>query len=198
MAEQAFMDGLSEVKEACYLSDIVVRSADSFSPGIKAHKLILRARSTVVKGMLASGEESLTVPDMNFEELDTFLSFLYTRTGTIPQGLLEKHSKSLYKAGVTYDIPHLCDIAAAEIIRSMKLDHSECLSILSLNQRLLNGTTYTENTLHYKKIQGAALDVGVQYLLMRLESGSLLDLVKTEPELVLKIMCWYIKNVSPE
>ncbi|KAI3976149.1 hypothetical protein MKX01_011495 [Papaver californicum] len=90
-------------------SDIQVKP--SSGPSIRSHKFLLATRSEILKNMLesdlckAAPDESISLPEFNYEELDTFLEFLYS--GDLAIKKFEKHFRSLSIAADKYDIVHL-------------------------------------------------------------------------------------------
>ncbi|KAI3887631.1 hypothetical protein MKX03_031872 [Papaver bracteatum] len=90
-------------------SDIQVKP--SSGPPIHAHKVLLATRSEILKNMLASDwckaapEDSISLPEFSYEELDTFMEFLYR--GDLAVEKFQKHCGSLLIAADKYDIAHL-------------------------------------------------------------------------------------------
>uniref|UniRef100_M4EWR1 BTB domain-containing protein n=1 Tax=Brassica campestris TaxID=3711 RepID=M4EWR1_BRACM len=134
-------------------TDVLVHPGDQ-SPPIPTHKAILvtslsllnmiqsalltfiiywqSARSKVFRNMLdsdeckASAEESITLPDLNHDELHSLLEFLYSGNLIAPYN----HYRALYLAADKYDIAYLQDVCRDHFIAS--LTSRNVLDILEL------------------------------------------------------------------
>ena len=71
---------------------------------VKAHKIILSARSEVFKEMLKGQTDSIKIKDMDINYLKDFVRYLYS--GLMPDLTFEK-AKNFYEAGDRYDIRSL-------------------------------------------------------------------------------------------
>ena len=56
-------------------------------------------------GCKAPPNDTITLPELNTEELESLLGFLYS--GNLPLDKLEKHVYSLFVAADKYEIPYL-------------------------------------------------------------------------------------------
>ncbi|KAL1213610.1 BTB/POZ domain-containing protein [Cardamine amara subsp. amara] len=161
--------------------DIIVKPGDN-GQGIYAHKAVLAVRSKVFRNMLESDEckvspeESITIPDLSYEELKSLLEFFYN--GTLSPN--NKHIRALYLAADKYDIQYLQDVCREQIISNLSIDN--VLDILELS------TIPSDNILK----QAALLAFASRYSLMifsqRFESFALKN-----PHLNLEITraCWH-------
>ncbi|CAN8323587.1 unnamed protein product [Cochlearia groenlandica] len=104
-------------------TDVIVKPGDDW-PGISAHKAVLAVRSNVFRYMLESDEcktleNSITIPDLSFEELTVLLEFFY-------RGILSpanKHTRALYLAAEKYDIPYLQKVCSDQFILALSLSN---------------------------------------------------------------------------
>lgn len=95
------------------------------------------SRSKVFRNMLdsdeckASAEDSITLPDLNYDELNSLLEFLYSGNLLAPYN----QYRALYLAADKYDIPYLQDVCRDHFIASLTsrnvLDVLELASIPS-------------------------------------------------------------------
>ncbi|KAL5709849.1 hypothetical protein ACHQM5_020486 [Ranunculus cassubicifolius] len=95
-------------------TDIKVKPNSGSS--IPAHRSLLAARSSIFRNMLetdgckAPPTDTISLPELNHEELQSLLEFLYS--GNLPSEKISKHVYSLYTTADKYDIPFLqkfCD-----------------------------------------------------------------------------------------
>ncbi|KAL0700454.1 hypothetical protein Bca4012_056576 [Brassica carinata] len=99
---------------------------------IPSHKSLLSARSKVFRNMLdsdeckSSAEESITLPDLNHDELKSLLEFLYSGNLLAPYN----QYRALYLAADKYDIAYLQDVCRDHFIAS--LTSRNVLDILEL------------------------------------------------------------------
>ncbi|CAL0320350.1 unnamed protein product [Lupinus luteus] len=97
----AFMRGFVVAFKEQIHTDILVNPG-SHGPPIPAHKFVLAIRSEIFKNMLecdeckSSPNNTITIPDLNHEELESLLEFLYS--GTLATQTLEKHVYTLSRA----------------------------------------------------------------------------------------------------
>lgn len=105
-----FLRGFVSAFKAQLHTDILV-SPGRHGPPIPAHKSVLAARSEIFKNMLecdeckAAPSNSITIPELNHDELESLLEFLYS--GTLAVEKLEKHVYALSQAADKYVISHL-------------------------------------------------------------------------------------------
>lgn len=93
-------------------------------------------RSEVFRTILESDEikapaiDSISLPELNHEDLQCLLEFLYC--GSLPKEKVEKHSFSLLIAADKYNIPFLKKFCEIQILRS--LDSSNALEVLEISE----------------------------------------------------------------
>uniref|UniRef100_A0A7N2RF92 BTB domain-containing protein n=1 Tax=Quercus lobata TaxID=97700 RepID=A0A7N2RF92_QUELO len=119
-------------------------------PSILAHRALLVTRSQIFKNMLESNvckappkDNIITkLSELNHEELESLLQFLYT--GSLPEEKMEKHVYSLSLAADKYEIPYLQKFCERHMLRSLKssnalnvLEISDVCSYLSLKETAL-------------------------------------------------------------
>ncbi|CAN6876430.1 unnamed protein product [Brassica oleracea] len=127
----AFLAGLVVSFKEQMHTDVLVHPGDQ-SPPIPTHKAILSSRSKVFRNMLdsdeckASAEESITLPDLNHDELHSLLEFLYCGNLIAPYN----RYRALYLAADKYDIAYLQDVCRDHFIAS--LTSRNVLDILEL------------------------------------------------------------------
>ncbi|KAF8113012.1 hypothetical protein N665_0058s0109 [Sinapis alba] len=129
----AFLGGLVvSFKEQMHTDVLVLPGGDQCSPPIPSHKSLLSARSKIFRNMLdsdeckASAEESITLPDLNHDELKSLLEFLYSGNLLAPYN----QYRALYLAADKYDIAYLQDVCRDHFIAS--LTSRNVLDILEL------------------------------------------------------------------
>ncbi|OMO50182.1 BTB/POZ-like protein [Corchorus olitorius] len=133
-------------KKISFLSGLVVTFREQIhtdiqlKPGnnghcIPAHRALLAARSEIFKNMLDSDgckappSDTITLPELNTEELESLLEFLYS--GNLPSEKLEKHAYSLFVAADKYEIPYLQEFCERFLLNS--LNASNALEILEIS-----------------------------------------------------------------
>ncbi|KAL0003472.1 hypothetical protein SO802_017253 [Lithocarpus litseifolius] len=118
-------------------------------PSIPAHRALLATRSHIFKNMLDSDvckappkDNIITLSELNHEELESLLQFLYT--GSLPEEIIEKHVYSLSLAADKYEISYLQKFCERHMLRSLKssnaldiLEISDVCSYLSLKETAL-------------------------------------------------------------
>ncbi|EOY20006.1 BTB/POZ domain-containing protein, putative isoform 4 [Theobroma cacao] len=110
------------------------------------------ARSEIFKNMLdsdgckapPSDTDTITLSELNNEELESLLEFLYT--GNLPLDKLEKHVYSLYVAADKYEIPYLQESCESYMLNS--LNASNAIDILEIADAQSN-KTLKETTLNF-------------------------------------------------
>ncbi|CAA7054365.1 unnamed protein product [Microthlaspi erraticum] len=137
--KELFWDGIAKIfteKQA----DVRLKPCDDKDEeaAIFAHKILLSARSKVFKMIFESDKfkassmmETVTVEDLNHEELVAFVEFLYS-DGAILSGKAKKHVVSLYRAAHKYEIPHLGDLCRYVLISSLR--SCNALKVLALSE----------------------------------------------------------------
>ncbi|KAI3849747.1 hypothetical protein MKW98_026661 [Papaver atlanticum] len=130
-----------------FLSDLAVAFREKIHSDIKvkpggrgraipAHKFLLAARSEIFKTMLASDTckvapaGSISLPEFSYEELKTFLEFLYG--GSLAKEKFKKHFYTLTIAADKYVIPHLQKFCEQQILNM--LDASNALKVLEISE----------------------------------------------------------------
>ncbi|KAG5558096.1 hypothetical protein RHGRI_008117 [Rhododendron griersonianum] len=121
-------------------TDIQVKPGNN-GPPIPAHRALLASRSEILKNMLDSdgckappNDNTITLPELDHEELDALLEFLYT--GTLPKEKAEKHVYSLSIAADKYDIPFLHKFCEHRMLGS--LNSSNALDVLEISDLCSN------------------------------------------------------------
>lgn len=79
-------------------------------------------------------DNTITLPELDHEELDALLEFLYT--GTLPKEKAEKHVYSLSIAADKYDIPFLHKFCEHRMLGS--LNSSNALDVLEISDLCSN------------------------------------------------------------
>ncbi|XVF41163.1 hypothetical protein PTKIN_Ptkin01aG0257800 [Pterospermum kingtungense] len=147
----SFLSGLfGALKEEIY-TDTQLKPGDD-GPCIPAHRVLLATRSEIFKDMLdsdgfkapaASDSITISVPELNSEELESLLEFLYN--GSLPVDKLEKHVYSLFIAAEKYEIPYLQEFCQCYMLDSLNassvldvLETSEVCSNKALKEIALN------------------------------------------------------------
>ncbi|CAI9772182.1 unnamed protein product [Fraxinus pennsylvanica] len=129
-------------------TDIQVKPGDD-GPSIPAHKALLAARSSIFRNILDSDgckappNDTITLPELNYEELESLLEFLYS--GHLPKEKVEKHVYSLSVAADKYEIPFLQKYCEHQMLGSLNsfnaldiLEISDTCSNQSLKETSLN------------------------------------------------------------
>ncbi|XP_059625319.1 BTB/POZ domain-containing protein At3g56230-like [Cornus florida] len=116
-------------------TDIQVKPGNN-GPPIPAHRALLAARSNIFKNMLDSDgckappsyDTIIALPELNYEELESLLEFLYS--GSLPKEKVDKHVYSLSVAADKYDIPFLHKFCEQQMLGS--LSSSNALDVLEI------------------------------------------------------------------
>ncbi|KAG4989860.1 hypothetical protein AAZX31_11G238900 [Glycine max] len=125
--DMVFLRGFVAAFKAQIHTDILV-SPGRNGPPIPAHKSVLAARSEIFKNMLecdeckAAPSNAITIPDLNHEELESLLEFLYS--GTLNVEKLEKHVYALSQAADKYVIPHLLKHCERYLLSSLSTSNA--------------------------------------------------------------------------
>ncbi|XP_019416862.1 PREDICTED: BTB/POZ domain-containing protein At3g56230 isoform X2 [Lupinus angustifolius] len=123
----AFMRGFVIAFKEQIHTDILVNPGTN-GPPIPAHKFVLATRSEMLKNMLecddcnSSPNNTITIPDLNHEELESLLEFLYS--GTLTTETLEKHVYTLSRAADKYIIPHLLKHCERHLLSSLNISNA--------------------------------------------------------------------------
>lgn len=143
-----FLGGLVVAFKEELHTDIQVKP--NTGPSIPAHRSLLAARSAIFKNMLESDgckappAQSITLPELNHEELQAVLEFLYS--GNLPSETISKHLYSLYTTADKYDIPFLQKFCERWMLGSMNL--SNALEILETSDVCPN-TSLKESAMNF-------------------------------------------------
>ncbi|XP_059275039.1 BTB/POZ domain-containing protein At3g56230 [Lycium ferocissimum] len=130
-------------------TDILIKPGND-APSIPAHRALLAARSDIFKNILDSdgckappSHDTITLPELNYDELESLLEFLYS--GGLPKEKIEKHVYSLSVAADKYEIPFLQKFCEHQMLGSLNtsnaldvLEISDTCSNLSLKETSLN------------------------------------------------------------
>ncbi|KAL2227358.1 BTB/POZ domain-containing protein At3g56230-like [Sesamum indicum] len=109
-------------------------------PSIPAHRALLAARSGIFRNILDSDEckappnQTITLAELNHEELESLLEFLYS--GSLPKEKVEKHVYSLSIAADKYEIPFLQKFCEHHMLGS--LNSSNALDVLEISDTCSN------------------------------------------------------------
>ncbi|XP_027115613.1 BTB/POZ domain-containing protein At3g56230-like [Coffea arabica] len=115
-------------------TDIQVKPGGG-GPCIPAHRALLAARSTIFRNMLdfdgcmAPSQDIVKLPELNYEELEAFLEFLYS--GNLPREKIEQHVYSLSVAADKYEVPFLQKFCEQHMLRT--LNSSNALDVLEIS-----------------------------------------------------------------
>lgn len=138
-------------------------------------------KSKVFSYMLASDEfktsieKSITIPDLNYEELKTLLEFLYSGILRLPT----KHTRALYLAADKYDIEYLQHLCRNKLTLSLSVGN--VLDILELS------------TIPSDKIlMDSAIDLIVRHMVEIVNSNRYITFVRGNPDLSLDITKAYL------
>ncbi|KAF6174046.1 hypothetical protein GIB67_020228 [Kingdonia uniflora] len=118
-----FLGGSAEGFKERTHTDIKIMPGEGLP--IPAHRALLAARSNIFKNMLESDgckappSETISLPELNHEELESLLEFLYC--GTLPTRTLEKHVYTLYTAADKYNISFLQKFCENHLLQSLSL-----------------------------------------------------------------------------
>ncbi|XP_022747546.1 BTB/POZ domain-containing protein At3g56230-like [Durio zibethinus] len=137
----SFLSGLVVAFRDQIHTDIQLKPGDN-GPCIPAHRALLAARSEIFRNMLDSDgckappSDTITLPELNTEELESLLEFLYS--GNLPLDKLENHVYSLFAAADKYEIPYLQDFCEQFMLSS--LNTCNVLEILEISDVCSNKT----------------------------------------------------------
>ncbi|KAJ4720173.1 BTB/POZ domain-containing protein [Melia azedarach] len=137
----AFLSGFAAAFREQIHTDIQIMPGNNGSP-VPAHKALLAARSEIFKNMLDSDgckappSGIITLPELNHEELESLLDFLYS--GSLPSEKLEKHVYSLFLAADKYGIAYLQEYCERHMLSS--LNSSNALDVLEISDVCSNRT----------------------------------------------------------
>ncbi|KAJ9160440.1 hypothetical protein P3X46_025841 [Hevea brasiliensis] len=129
-----FLSGFVSLFRDRILTDIQLKPGNG-GPSISAHRALLAARSEIFKNMLdsdackAPANDTITIPELNHEELESLLEFLYS--GSLAAEKVEKHIYSLTLAADKYEIPFLLKFCERYMLRS--LVSSNALDVLEIS-----------------------------------------------------------------
>ncbi|KAK6135731.1 hypothetical protein DH2020_030511 [Rehmannia glutinosa] len=131
-------------------TDIQVQPGSN-EPSIPAHRALLASRSSIFRNILDSDEckappinQTITLPELNHEELESLLEFLYS--GNLPKEKVEKHVYSLSIAADKYEIPFLQKFCEHQMLGT--LNSSNALDILEISDTCSN-QSLKETALNY-------------------------------------------------
>ncbi|KAF9599478.1 hypothetical protein IFM89_038572 [Coptis chinensis] len=122
----SFLSGLVVAFKDEIHTDIQVKPSNG--PSIPAHRSLLAARSTIFKNVLESDgckappSETISLPELTHEELQSLLEFLYS--GSLPTEKISKHVYSLYTTADKYDIPFLQKYCEHWMLGSLNLSNA--------------------------------------------------------------------------
>ncbi|XP_054799528.1 BTB/POZ domain-containing protein At3g56230 isoform X2 [Prosopis cineraria] len=144
--QAAFLESFVDAFRAQIHTDITVTPGNHGSP-IPSHKAVLATRSEVFKNMLDSDEckaaptNNITIPELNCEELESLLEFLYR--GSLGPEKLEQHVFALSLAADKYGIAYLQKQCEQYMLNSLSI--SNALDVLEIadtcsNQKLKDTT----------------------------------------------------------
>ncbi|XP_022748097.1 BTB/POZ domain-containing protein At3g56230-like [Durio zibethinus] len=131
----SFLSGLFGAFKEEIHTDAQLKPGDN-GPCIQAHRVLLATRSEIFKNMLYSDGfkvppcDTITLPELNSEELESLLEFLYS--GSLPLEKLEKHVYQLFIAAEKYEIPYLQEFCQCYMLNS--LNASSVLDVLETSE----------------------------------------------------------------
>ncbi|XP_057431170.1 BTB/POZ domain-containing protein At3g56230 [Lotus japonicus] len=177
--ELAFLRGFVAAFKEQIHTDILVNPGNN-GPPIPAHKSVLAARSEIFKNMLecdqckaSPNNNTITIPDLNHDELESLLEFLYS--GTMASEKLEKHVYALSQAADKYDIPHL--LKKCEIYLLSSLSTSNALETLEIADTCSNN-----------KLKETTLDFLVKNIEHVVSSAKFEAFVHRSPQLTVELV----------
>ncbi|OVA12666.1 BTB/POZ-like [Macleaya cordata] len=135
-----FLGGLVVAFRDNIHSDIQIKPGNG--PSIPAHRALLAVRSVIFKNMLesdgckAAPNDTIALPELNHEELESLLEFLYS--GNLGTEKVEKHVYALSVAADKYEIPYLQTFCERRMLES--LDSSNALEVLEISDVCSNKT----------------------------------------------------------
>ncbi|CAF2112143.1 hypothetical protein F2Q70_00040972 [Brassica cretica] len=130
-------------------TDILLKPGDD-GPHIPAHRALLASKSEIFKNILDSDdcktapEYAITLQELNSEELQALLEFLYT--GTLASDKLEKHVYALFVAADKYMIHYLQEFCEQYMLSSLEI--SSVLDVLDVSD-LASSKTLKEAALGF-------------------------------------------------
>ncbi|GJZ00387.1 BTB/POZ domain-containing protein [Tanacetum coccineum] len=134
-----FLSGFNAAFRDQIHTDILIKPGND-APCIPAHRALLATRSNIFRNMLdsdgckAAPNDTITLPELNHEELESLLEFLYS--GDLARDKLDKHLYSLTIAADKYEITFLqkfCENRMLEILNT-----SNALDILEIADTTCN------------------------------------------------------------
>ncbi|XP_010516229.1 PREDICTED: BTB/POZ domain-containing protein At3g56230 [Camelina sativa] len=126
----SFVTGFKEQLHA----DILLKAGDD-GPPVLAHRALLASKSEIFKNFLDSDgcksapEDAITLQELNSEQLQALLEFLYT--GTLASDKLEKHVYALFVAADKYMIHYLQELCEQHMLSSLNV--SSVLDVLDVS-----------------------------------------------------------------
>ncbi|XP_073315083.1 BTB/POZ domain-containing protein At3g56230-like [Primulina huaijiensis] len=120
-------------------TDIQIKPGDN-GPSVPAHKALLASRSDIFRNILDSDgckappNDTITLHELNHDEVESLLEFLYS--GDLPKEKVEKHVYSLSIAADKYEIPFLQKFCSQHMLGS--LNSSNALDILEISDSCSN------------------------------------------------------------
>ncbi|GAB4832022.1 hypothetical protein Ancab_006039 [Ancistrocladus abbreviatus] len=145
----SFLGRLEAVFRDQIHTDIQLKPGSS-GPPIPAHRALLAAKSEIFRNMLDSDgckeapRDTITLPELNHEELQSLLEFLYS--GNLPVEKVEKHVYSLSIAADKYEIPFLQKFCERQMLGS--LNSSNALDVLEIAD-VCSNQTLKDTALNY-------------------------------------------------
>ncbi|XP_028778818.1 BTB/POZ domain-containing protein At1g01640 isoform X2 [Neltuma alba] len=138
----AFLESFVDAFRSQTHTDITV-TPGNHGPPIPSHKAVLATRSEVFKNILDSDEckaaptNNITIPELNYEELESLLEFLYR--GNLGPEKMGKHVFALSLAADKYGIAYLQNQCEQHMLNSLSI--SNVLDVLEIadtcsNQKL--------------------------------------------------------------
>ncbi|CAN1255187.1 BTB/POZ domain-containing protein At3g56230 [Linum perenne] len=146
-----FLSNFVDMFRSQLLTDIYLRPGTDAAPSIPAHRALLAARSEIFKTMLdteawkAPANDTITLPELNYDELESLLEFLYS--GSLPREKLERNVYSLTLAADKYEIPYLLNFCRRHMLKT--LDSSTALEVLEISEAVCSSNELKEAALRY-------------------------------------------------
>ncbi|KAM1054170.1 hypothetical protein FF1_001590 [Malus domestica] len=150
-----FLSGFSVAFRDQIHTDILLQPGES-GPPIPAHKALLAIRSEVFNNILdsdgckAPATDTVKLPELNHEELESLLEFLYN--GDLPEDKMNKHIYSLSLAADKYGISYLQKLCECHMLKSMSpanaLDVLEVADVCSSLKLKENALDYIVENMH--------------------------------------------------
>ncbi|XP_047944385.1 BTB/POZ domain-containing protein At3g56230-like [Salvia hispanica] len=135
----SYLEGFAAALKDQIHTDIQIIPGNN-EPSIPAHRALLATRSAIFRNVLDSDEckapanQTITLAELNHEELESLLEFLYS--GSLPKEKVEKHVYSLAIAADKYEIPFLQKFCEHQMLGS--LNSSNALDILEVSDTCSN------------------------------------------------------------